>query len=171
MPTSDRIEIRSSDPSWCGAFDETANQLAAVLRPDARIEHIGSTAVPGLAAKPVIDILIGMAHADEVSNAGRSLVRLGFAPGEASKPGLTSAFFSRASRGETPPINVHLTVAGSRPWLDLIRFRAALRGDAALAARYEALKRRLAAASGGDLDAYTAGKAAFIAEVLEAAHG
>lgn len=170
VPASNSIEIRSADTSWPGAFVQAAEELTSLLGAGARVEHIGSTAVPGLAAKPIIDILIGVAQANDVSNAGRTLVRLGFAPGEATNPGVPRAFFSRPCRGENPTINVHLTVAGCRQWNDLVRFRAALQDDAGLAARYEALKRRLAAASRGDLDAYTAGKTAFVAEVLEAAH-
>ncbi|WP_375268368.1 GrpB family protein [Phenylobacterium sp.] len=171
MPTNSSIEICPADPSWATAFALIADELAAELRHDVRIEHIGSTAVSGLAAKPVIDVLVGVARADNVVIAAESLLRLGFAPGEASGLSVPSAFFARPSRGVTPPINLHLTLAGSRQWDDLIRFRAALQGDPALAVRYEALKRRLAAASGGDLDAYTAGKTAFVAAVLEAAHG
>lgn len=171
LPTSNSIEIRSADPSWPGVFLRVADELATLLGPDAQIEHIGSTAVAGLAAKPIIDVLIGVTQADEVSNTGQSLIRLGFVPGKASKPGASSAFFSRHSGRETPPINVHLTVARSREWHDFIRFRAALQGNLGLIVRYEALKCRLAVASGGDLDVYTAGKAAFVAEVLEAAHG
>jgi GrpB-like predicted nucleotidyltransferase (UPF0157 family) len=168
---SDTIEIRPADPSWRSAFVQAADELANVLGPDIRIEHVGSTAVPGLAAKPIIDILVGVTQAAEVSNAGQSLLRVGFAPGEPLKPGNPSAFLSRLSRGENLPINVHLTVAGSRQWRDLIGFRTELQSDPRLGARYEALKRRLAVTSGGDLNAYTAGKTAFVAEVLEAAHG
>ena len=171
MPPSEGIEIRPADPSWRDAFVHAADELASVLERDARIEHIGSTAVPGLAAKQIIDVLVGVAHVGEVSNAGRSLIRLSFAPGATSKAGVQSAFFSRPSRGDNPPINAHLTVAGSCEWHDLIRFRTALQNVPGLAARYEVLKRRLAEASGGDLDVYTAGKTAFISEVLEWARG
>lgn len=171
MPAFSVIEVRSADPSWPGIFVQVADELAALLGSDAQIEHIGSTAIAGLAAKPIIDVLIGVTQADEVANTGQSLIRLGFVPGKASKPGNSSAFFSRQSKGEFPPINVHLTVARGREWHDFIRFRAALHGNIGLIVRYAALKRRLAVASGGDLDVYTAGKAAFVAEVLEAANG
>lgn len=168
---TDAIELLPADPSWRIAFAQVAGELAAALGPEARVEHVGSTAVPGLAAKPVIDILIGLAEPGDTSCAVPELIRLGFAPGESSKPCHPSAFLSRPSGGGTPPINIHLTVVGSRAWCDLIQFRSALQRDARLGGRYEALKRRLATASGGDLDAYTAGKSAFVAEVLEAAHG
>lgn len=168
---TEAIEIRPADPSWRAAFAQVAGELATALGPEARIEHVGSTAVPGLAAKPVIDILVGMAQPADVSRDVPELVRLRFAAGETWKPDHPSAFFSRPAARDMPAINVHLTVVGSRQWRDLIQFRTALQRDARLGGRYEALKRRLAGTSRGDLDAYTAGKAAFVAEVLEAAHG
>lgn len=171
MPTFNSIELRSYDPSWPGAFVRTAAELNTLLGAGSQIEHIGSTAVAGLASKPIIDVLIGITHEDEVLAAGQSLIQLGFTPGKASKPGTSSVFFSRPSAREIPPVNVHLTVVGSRQWDDFIRFRTALQDNCGLTERYEALKRRLAAASGGDLDTYTDGKAAFVAEVLEAARG
>lgn len=167
----DEIELRPADPSWQEAFAQAAEELTTVLGASARVEHVGSTAVPGLAAKPVIDVLVGVAQAEEVSDAARSLIELGFAPGEGRDPERPTVFLSRPSRGDEPSINIHLTVIESRQWRDLICFRAALEIDRRLSQRYEALKRRLAATSGGDLDVYTAGKTAFVAEVLESAYG
>ena len=168
---SDAINLRPADLSWRAAFSQEASDLATVLGPEVRIEHVGSTAVPGLAAKPVIDVLIGVAQSADLPRIATKIVRLGFASGQTSKLGHPSTFFERPLRGELPPINVHLTIIESREWRDLIHFRTALQRDARLSERYEALKHHLAATSGGDLDVYTAGKTAFVAEVLEATHG
>ena len=75
------IEIRPSDASWSRGFVRVADELAAELGSDANIEHVGSTAVRGLAAKPVIDILVGVAQAAEVLLTIPALARLGFTPG------------------------------------------------------------------------------------------
>lgn len=168
---SDAIEIHAADGAWQPAFGRVAAQLSSALGPRIRIEHIGSTAVAGLGAKPILDIMLGVVDRREIPKVRRDLEALGFAP-EASSASLETSVFLRRAGGEgDPPINLHLTFVDSRPWTDLLRFRDRLRADPGLARTYEALKRRLAVACEGDLDAYTAGKSAFVAEVLEAPHG
>lgn len=167
----DSIEIHAADDAWQPAFDRTASRLSSALGPGVYIEHVGSTAVPGLGAKPILDILIGVHDRWAIPKIRQSLEALGFAPGASAASLETSDFLWRAGSAGDPPINLHLTFVDSRPWTDLLRFRDRLRADPGLARTYEALKRRLAAASEGDLEAYTAGKSAFVAEALEAPHG
>lgn len=163
---SDSIEIHAADGAWQLAFDRAVTRLSSALGPSVRIEHIGSTAVAGLGAKPILDILLGVHDQREIPRVRQSLEALGFAPGASSASLEMSVFLRRAGGEGDPPINLHLILVDSRPWVDLLSFRDRLRADPGLARTYENLKRRLAAACDGDLDAYTAGKSAFVAEVL-----
>ncbi|MDB5430776.1 MAG: hypothetical protein JWP35_1892 [Caulobacter sp.] len=126
--------------------------------------------MPGLGAKAILDILVGVGDQRDLPNAVRGLEALGFVSGASLSPPDRSAFLRRPAGEGEPPINLHLTLVDSYQWLDLLRFRDKLRADPGLAQTYENLKRRLAAASEGDLDAYTAGKSIFVAKVLEVSH-
>jgi GrpB-like predicted nucleotidyltransferase (UPF0157 family) len=160
------IEINAPDAAWAQAFDQAAQQLRPLVGPEPRIEHIGSTAVPGLSSKPVIDILIGVAESRDPSDLAEVFEIHGFERGVPAGAPAANVFLSRGAVAGGAAINLHLTVMGGREWRDLIRFRDKLRSDPAVARRYEKLKRRLAATS-ADLDSYTAGKGAFVAQVLE----
>jgi GrpB-like predicted nucleotidyltransferase (UPF0157 family) len=159
------IELRRPVGSWGPAYDQAARWLKLLLGAAPEIEHIGSTAVPGLDAKPILDILIG-AHAGDLGALALRLKAQGFAEGTAAGPARVSFFLSRPAADGHPPMNLHLAPIGSQQWCDLLQFRDRLRDDAILARRYEGLKHHLAVKSGGDLDLYTAGKSGFVAEVL-----
>lgn len=167
---ADPIEILTPDGAWPQAFERLAAWLSSALGLAIRIEHVGSTAVPGLAAKPIIDIMVGVHDRRDLPKVARNLLALGFEPDEAAESLETSVFLHRAAGRGDPPINLHLALVDTRPWRDLLRFRDKLRSDRRLALHYEDLKRRLAVASNGDLGAYTAGKSAFVADVLGATH-
>jgi len=131
------------------------------------IEHVGSTAVPGLDAKPVIDILLGAATLADIEARIPALVRLGYeyvTRFEAELP--MRRYFKRS----TPiPCQVHGVSIGSAFWRDLLFFRDALRADPALAAEYGALKRRLALAFPNAASRYTDAKGPFIRGVVATA--
>jgi GrpB-like predicted nucleotidyltransferase (UPF0157 family) len=171
MPSPEPIILETGSVAWAAAFATVAEEIASRLGPAARIEHVGSTAVVGLAAKPVVDVLVGLPDARTFADAGPRLAAIGFKPGNAIHGSQASAFVHRPARPGSPATNVHLTVVGSEQWTDLVRFRDRLRSDHTLRRRYEALKSHLAASCGGDLDVYTEGKTAFVAEVLGLAHG
>jgi GrpB-like predicted nucleotidyltransferase (UPF0157 family) len=127
------------------------------------VHHIGSTAVPGLASKPIVDMIAGVRDLDEA--------RAAFDPlGEHSyvhtphRPGIAH-HFSKPS-ADAAEYGLHLTEPDSDLWRERLVFRDALRADPELTAEYEALKLRLARGHGGDIAAYTAGKRAFVASVL-----
>ena len=152
--------------TWAQAFERAARWLGPLAGPGAQIAHIGSTAVPGLGAKPIIDILVGLDTERDLAGAAARLRAEGFLQGSSAEASTPILFLSRGERGDEPAINLHLTVVDSLPWRNLICFRDKLRKDAALASSYETLKRRLAETA-VDIDAYTAGKGAFVARVLE----
>lgn len=130
------------------------------------VEHFGSTAIPGLVAKPVIDILVAVRSVEAARAAAVGpMEALGYAFW-ADNPKRDRLFFVRG----LPPAprrthHVHMTALDGEMWRRL-SFRDYLRAHEAEAARYAALKRELAARFAGDREAYTAAKAGFVEEVL-----
>jgi GrpB-like predicted nucleotidyltransferase (UPF0157 family) len=157
------------DPAWPAVFEAEKELLAdrLALWLDGGIHHIGSTAIPGLAAKPLIDMMAGVRDLDEASAAFEPLARLGYVS-TPHRPGIAH-HFSKPATGPTR-FGLHLTEPGSDLWRERLAFRDSLRGDPALAAEYESLKRRLAEEYPNDPAAYTTGKRTFVASVL-AGHG
>lgn len=155
------VEIAAYDPTWPSAFEAERARLAPLLH-GAEIHHIGSTAVPGLAAKPVIDV---MALVDDLDAPLAGLVEAGgYAYPEAYNAGLSGRrWLCRPSAAHRTH---HLHLVDDRAELARhLGFRDRLRADPELAASYAALKRDLAARSGDDREAYTAAKGDFVRSV------
>jgi GrpB-like predicted nucleotidyltransferase (UPF0157 family) len=135
-------DIAPYDPSWPAMFEAEAVRLHHVLGPLAlRIDHHGSTAVPGLAAKPVIDIQISVATLRPLESYGRPLESLGYLhvphPDDAVCP-----FFHRPSQWPHSH-HVHVVEAGGEEERRTLRFRDYLREHRRAAHEYEQLKRQL----------------------------
>ena len=167
----ERVEGRAHDPLWIVRGAAECGRLADLLAPwlvDG-VEHIGSTAVPGLAAKPIVDVMASVADLDVVVAQASGLLAAdgwSYVRPELDRRAWRRFFVKPDASGERRSAHLHLVQAGHARWGDQIRFRDALRNDVRLAQAYEDLKRRLAAQSGHDREAYTAGKAAFVAGVL-----
>ncbi len=159
------IRVVDHDASWRDAFEAEHDRLRTALGPVASgVEHIGSTAVPGLAAKPILDIMVGVARDEQVEPAARRLADLGYRRWPAGDfPGRT--FLRRIDRRGRATHHLSLTVKGAGYWRDQLTFRDALRRDPSLVGRYADLKRDLAARS-PDQDTYTREKTAFVREIL-----
>jgi GrpB-like predicted nucleotidyltransferase (UPF0157 family) len=167
----ERAEVRPHDPRWTVRAEAECSRLAALLAPWVvdGVEHVGSTAVPGLAAKPIVDLMVSVTDLDTVVvKASGLLVADGWAyvPPDLDRRPWRRFFVKPDASGRRREAHLHLIRAGHPRWTDQIRFRDALRNNAHLAQAYEDLKRRLAAESGHDREAYTEGKAAFVASVL-----
>jgi GrpB-like predicted nucleotidyltransferase (UPF0157 family) len=162
------ILVVEHDPAWAARFQalraEYARALAAAAVPVIGIEHVGSTAVPGLAAKPVIDCDIVVAAA-EVDAASAVLVSLGFRP--LGELGIAQrwAFAEPARLAGT---NTYVVVEGSLALRNHRAVRDVLRADARLRAEYAQVKLELATGA-ADMDAYVAGKNAVLQRILAAA--
>lgn len=133
-----------------------------------RVDHVGSTAVPGLAAKPIVDLDVVLPREDLVEPATRRLERLGYRwLGELGVPG-REAFLAEPGSAATdlPAHHLYVVVEDNRAHLDHWLLRDLLRGDAEARRRYGELKRQNAATAGGDIDRYGQAEAALVAELL-----
>ncbi|MEV6242897.1 GrpB family protein [Lentzea sp. NPDC051838] len=167
----ERAEVRPHDPSWSLRAQAESAELTKLLTPwlEAEVEHVGSTAVPGLAAKPIIDLMASVADLDiVVDQANLSTRGWRYVPPELDQRPWRRFFVKPDATGRHREAHLHLIQRGHHRWTDQIRFRDALRSDETLARAYEELKRHLATSTGHDREAYTEGKAAFVAKVLKA---
>ena len=156
-----------SAPHWPEAYATLCAELLAVFGPgEIAIEHIGSTAVPGLLAKPVLDLMLGAPTLTAIEARIPTLTALGYQYVDRHEHELPQRrYFVRQPAG-AERIHLHGLVRGDRLWREHLIFRDALRADADLRARYAALKTELVA-RGLDKAAYTAAKAPFIRAVLD----
>ena len=159
------MEVVAYDPSWPVQFQAECIALQEVLAPllVSSIEHIGSTAVPTLAAKPIIDIMAPV-RTLAASNAAIGLLGSGGYAYYPYKPHVMHWFCKPSPHYRTH--HLHLVPIGSPLWQQRIAFRDALRQSATLIAEYAALKRQLAETFRHDRDAYTNAKTPFIQRVL-----
>jgi GrpB-like predicted nucleotidyltransferase (UPF0157 family) len=173
----DAVEIVDYDPRWPARFREEREHLLACLPADLvrRIEHFGSTAVPGLPAKPVVDILV------EVTSLAETRRRI--APVLAAQgydylwrpthgddgPPFYAWFIKRDPRTGERTHHIHMVERGCAEHWDRLLLRDHLIAHPEVAAEYAALKRRLAAETPGDRVAYARGKRAFLDRVTELA--
>jgi GrpB-like predicted nucleotidyltransferase (UPF0157 family) len=156
------VRLVPHDPRWATLFLEESARLQPLLPRGVTLEHIGSTAVPGLAAKPVLDILAGYESVATLPACIAALVAAGYLHrGEQGIPG--REFFRR---GEPRAYHVHLALRGGSFWNAHLAFRDALRADAAVREAYARLKQQLAACYPRDRAAYIEGKGSFVREVL-----
>jgi len=159
-----RVEIVTYDPTWPGRFRQLATQLRRALGATAhRIDHIGSTAVPGLDAKPVIDIQVSVPDLEPVDRYGRALASVGFVF-RADNPDRTKRYF-REAPGQ-PRTHIHVRPCGSWAEQFALLFRDFLRAHPAEAEQYAAIKYELAARYGEDREGYSDAKGPFIWEVM-----
>jgi GrpB-like predicted nucleotidyltransferase (UPF0157 family) len=162
------IRIVAYDPSWPSRFEEerAALERAIGMWVTGGIHHVGSTAVPGLDAKPVIDILAGVESLPSSRACFAPLAKLGYlhAPYRESE----MHWFCKPDPSRRTH-HLHLVPTGSRRFREELAFRDLLRARPDVASEYVAVKRRLSGSYENDRGAYTEGKAPFIVEALKAA--
>jgi GrpB-like predicted nucleotidyltransferase (UPF0157 family) len=158
------------NPDWPTRFEAERELLERVLAPWLKggVHHVGSTAIPGIAAKPVIDIVAGVAGLEDARAAIAPLSQEWYVS-DPHRPGIAHHFAKPSRRLPEMTHSLHLTEEGSDLWRERLAFRDALRGDGYLAAEYEALKLQLAQEYVEDGAAYVAGKRAFVVRVLASA--
>jgi GrpB-like predicted nucleotidyltransferase (UPF0157 family) len=164
------IQIVPYTAGWVEAFEAEARELGRALGTRAlRIEHVGSTAVPGLAAKPVVDIQVSVQSLEPPEEFQTALAPLGYRFVSNGDFDLEYPWFAKP--GEWPSTHhVHLCVAGGEQEARHLAFRDWLRRNPDQARRYEALKRRLAGehegASLGSVVDYSLAKSEFVESSL-----
>jgi GrpB-like predicted nucleotidyltransferase (UPF0157 family)/ribosomal protein S18 acetylase RimI-like enzyme len=159
------IQLVPYDPSWPHRFDQERDALDAALGAWATggIHHVGSTAVPGLDAKPIIDILVGVDGLGESRACFEPLAELSYlyAPYRADE----MHWFCKPHPSRRTH-HLHLVPTDSARFLDELAFRDRLRASPEVALEYAALKRDLAERFAGDREAYTDAKADFIGRIV-----
>jgi GrpB-like predicted nucleotidyltransferase (UPF0157 family) len=158
------------DPAWPNRFVEQAARLTAILQPwlAAPVEHVGSTAVPGLRAKPVVDILAPVVSLAQAQAAIAALTADGwlFWPDD---PNRSYRMWFLRPKPAARTHHLHVIQHDHPAARAELMFRDVLRGDHAVREAYAALKDRLAVQHRTDRDAYTDAKSDFIRSVLHAA--
>ena len=165
---NDDITLEPANPDWPRLFAKEKTRLLADFGSRfIGIEHIGSTAVPGLDAKPVIDILGGVASMDEADALLEPLCAVGWDTSPEFNATLSDRRFLLRWPGGVRTHHLHLVVYGGEPWQLILAFRDRLRSHPEIAESYQELKYNLAVTHKTDRFAYTEAKTAFIRGVLE----
>lgn len=161
------IIVCAYDPTWPALFAQLAAPIRRQLAnyPAIAIEHVGSTAVPGLAAKPIIDMDIVVQHPADIPGIIAALAPLGYVHrGDLGIAGREA--FSRPAH--TPAHNLYLGLASAPSMRNHLLLRDYLRQHPQAVLAYGKLKQQLAQQYPDDIDAYVAGKSQFIADILTA---
>lgn len=162
------VRLATHHPAWKALYAAEAARLRAALGERAlAVEHVGSTAVAGLRAKPILDIMVGVASLDATKGIVRDLETIGYERLPAGD--LPGRQYLVLGQGEVRRVHLSLSEPASAFWHDHLLFRDRLQADPAMATEYERIKMALAARFPNDRLAYTEGKDAFISRVLAAA--
>jgi GrpB-like predicted nucleotidyltransferase (UPF0157 family) len=158
------IRVSDHDPAWAKQFDSERQRIVDAVGPIAvRIHHIGSTAVPKMKAKPIIDILLEVSSLEALDEQSPALEAIGYeAMGEFGISG--RRYFRRDDADGTRTHQVHAFKAAARDVIRHLAFRDYMRAHRQIALEYGKLKERLAGEHPHDMEAYTNGKDAFVKE-------
>ena len=167
-PHNAPITLAAYDPDWPRLFDREANRLRSALGNEAlRIEHVGSTSVPGLMAKPIVDILLVVPDSADEPSYVPPLQTAGYVM-RLREP---EWFEHRLFRGPDTAINLHVLSSGAAEVERMLRFRDRLRDDHTALDRYQRAKRELAQRTWRHVQDYADAKTAVITGILDDADG
>ena len=162
------IEVVDSDPRWPELFAIEAGRLANALGPALRaIEHVGSTAVPGLPAKPILDIMAAVEDLRDLTSRLPALEALGYEFRPTDMP--LRLYLRREPKAGDLPVHLHVVTLDTWPTRKERLFRDRLLVHPEEAAAYGALKRELALRFRDDREGYTRAKTALIQEIMDRA--
>lgn len=154
-------------PTWPLIFEDLRQELLPVfVDVPVEIAHIGSTSVPGLAAKPVIDLLLGVPTLADIEACIPDIVRLDYTYRPQYETAIPQRRYFVKDISGGLRIHLHGVERGGRLWQEHHRFRDVLRTSDERRSEYEALKRRLAIVHAGDKVAYTLEKGTYIQSIL-----
>jgi len=165
---SESVIVIPYDPNWPVRFERESALLKVIFsETETIVEHVGSTAVPGLGAKPVIDIMVGVSELSEVERRIPELEAQGYEYVPKYETQLPERRYFRKPRLGSRAFHVHCVVRGSQFWVRHIAFRDYLRVHPESAAAYFELKQALASAC--TKEAYTEAKSPFVERILHRA--
>jgi GrpB-like predicted nucleotidyltransferase (UPF0157 family) len=164
---SHRVALVGPDRAWRKAFDLECVEILATIdgRAAIQVEHIGSTSIAGIRAKPIIDILLGIRDAAALTVVRQNLEALGYEYDVAALNDDPERHVFRKGPRELRTHQVHVTLVGGFYWNRILAFRDYLREHPEVAREYEQLKMHLAATHANDGRAYTHGKGSFVRRV------
>lgn len=164
------VELSKYDAEWATTFDTEKRALESKLGDLALgVEYIGSTSIPGMRAKPILDMAVAVKSVDDYDKCIHLIEELGYqyVPRDKATHGDDLLFVKGSDESRTH--HLKLTVIGSSFWEDSILFRDYLIEHPSVANEYEKIKLQLAASHASDRESYTKGKNEFIKRVLAAA--
>lgn len=182
-----KIILRDHDPDWKKQFHQESDRLEELFYPHTySIEHIGSTSIPGLCAKPIIDIMVGVPALEELDLAVKLLLKPGYTYVKKYEDVMPwRRFFIKCSGDHSSVVNaddevpalvsesrthhIHIVRHGKRFWNEHLLFRDYMRTHEEARLAYSILKQKLAEREWKDGNEYAAAKANFIRSVLEKA--
>jgi|SRR6185437_11137720 len=163
---SETVTLVPYDPAWPAMFSLEQARLAELFPGQLILEHIGSTAVPGMPAKPIVDCMAAVASMEIADRLVEQLCENGYTTSAGFNQSLGDRRWLMRHAAGRRTHHLHLVLRGSSYLADSIRFRDALRADAQLARKYAELKEDLARKFAADREAYGAAKSAFVIAVL-----
>jgi GrpB-like predicted nucleotidyltransferase (UPF0157 family) len=168
QPISGSIELVDYDPAWPGLFEREADRIRAALGDRARVlQHTGSTSVPGLVAKPIVDITLAVPNSADEDAYVPSLEAAGYVL-RIREP---DWYEHRVFKGPDTNVNLHVFSEGC-PEIDrMLRFRDWIRSNQADRELYERMKRELAGKEWKYVQDYADAKTAVVREILTRAAG
>lgn len=162
------VRIVDHQPGWIALAADAISDLKAASALIIAAEHVGSTSIPGLPAKPILDVALGLVDETAAPTLAPHLSVLGYIyRGDKGEQG--GHLFVREIAPEVRSIHVHAVRHGGQQWRHYLLFREALRSDAQLRDAYATLKQQLGDEFEQDRAAYTNAKQAFIKSVLKSA--
>jgi GrpB-like predicted nucleotidyltransferase (UPF0157 family) len=172
IPTEGSVEVFDYDPEWPIIFEkEKAMILNTIGNKVVAIEHVGSTAVPGLGAKPIIDIIVGIRHLSDAKDCVEPLRNIGYEYVPEYEASIPERRYFRKGPSNVPNQHYHLHIVehNSDFWKCHLLFRDYLRTHPNTASEYHKLKKKLAATYGSNREAYTEAKTSFIESIVSKA--
>lgn len=175
MPELQRgtVQVVAYDTRWPLSFERERSSLQEILGSLAvDIQHVGSTAVPGLAAKPIVDIALALANWDEISEVSKHLaetewIERGWTIELTDDQSDGDYLFVKECEPECRSHHLHVVQINTLQWSNYIRFRDALIENSGIRTHYARLKNELAFQFATDRKSYTAAKDEFIRSILK----
>ncbi len=163
------VALQTWQAAWTASFSSEADRLERAFAPLLPfIEHVGATAIEGCAARPIIDIAVGVSRPAAARFMVETLRGYGYRFDDAPACEVGQYLFVR-QQGGVPTHHVHVVEQAGAAWHALLRFRDVLRANGRLAREYELLRRRFAGAHPANRVAHARAKTIFISSVLRSA--